>query len=293
LRPESLAVGRTPSPPVRLAAGGLVSFLAPAWATELQAKTLAAFSDYVADAEARIRQQQSSPGTFLTVNTLPEEQRAQAADRLRAGEVWIQKRGETPKAVPGGGLIHHWIGAAFLPGATLAETLALVQDYDQLPRYYSPEVVRSRLLSRRGDDFRIFMRLRKHKVTTVVLDTDYDVHYGQLDSTHAFSTSRSTRIVEIADPGGAGEHPLPEGDDHGFLWRLNTYWRFVQENNGVFVECEAISLTRDVPTGLGWLIGPFIEGIPRESLEFTLRSTRTAVLTRSANVTTNRRNDVR
>ena len=154
----------------------------------------------------------------------------------------------------------------------------MLQDYDHLPRYYHPEVLASRLLSRRGNDFHISIRLRKHKVVTVVLDTEYDVHYGQLDATHQYGFSRSTRIAEIANAGEPEEHALSEGHDHGFLWRLNTYWRFVQVPDGVFAQCEAISLTRDVPTGLGWMIGPFIQNIPRESLQFTLTATRDAVV---------------
>ena len=147
----------------------------------------------------------------------------------------------------------------------LFRSLAVVQDYDHLSRYYSPDVQASRLVAHRGDDYQIFMRLRKHKVITVVLDTDYDVHYGALDANHWYSESRSTRIEEAG------------GGDHGFLWRLNSYWRFEQVDDGVIVQCEAISLTRDIPTGLGWMIGPFVTSIPRESLEFTLTATREAV----------------
>ena len=161
-------------------------------------------------------------------------------------------------------MIHDWVGTAFLPGATLAQVLALVQDYDHTAEHYRPEVQASRLISREGDDFHISMRLRKHKVVTVLLDTEYDVHYGRLDPQHWYSESRSTRIAEA------------DGGDHGFLWRLNSYWRFVQVDDGVIVQCEAISLTRDIPTGLGWMIGPFVSKIPRESLEFTMTRTRAA-----------------
>jgi hypothetical protein len=58
------------------------------------------------------------------------------------------------------------------------------------------------------------------------------------------------------------------------MWRLNSYWRFQQRDGGVYVQLEAISLTRDIPTGLGWLITPFITSIPKESLAFTLTRTR-------------------
>ena len=39
----------------------------------------------------------------------------------------------------------------------------------------------------------------------------------------------------------------------------------------------AISLSRDVPTGLGWIINPIIRSLPRESLSNTLRETRQAL----------------
>jgi len=65
------------------------------------------------------------------------------------------------------------------------------------------------------------------------------------------------------------------------MWRLNSYWAFEQANNGVLVQCEAISLTRDIPTGLAWLIGPFVNSIPRESLQFTLTATRNAMATKT------------
>jgi hypothetical protein len=249
---------------------------AGAVAAELRPATVAAFDTYVAQAEARIRQEQSTPQKFLLLDEVTPQERVQADAAMRRGEVWITTRGKNPVEIKDG-LIHHWVGTVFLPGAKVADTLALVQDYDHLARYYSPEVMASRLLSRDGDHFTLSMRVRKHKVITVVMDTDYDVRYGRLDAGHAYSFSHSTRIAELADAGENDEHALPPGDDHGFLWRLYTYWRFMQASDGVYVQCEAISLTRDVPAGLGWLIGPFIRGIPRESLTFTLASTRKGV----------------
>jgi hypothetical protein len=139
----------------------------------------------------------------------------------------------------------------------------------------------SRLISRENDDFRISLRMREQKVVTVVLDAEYQVHYGRLDAAHQFSVSRSLRISEIADAGSPHEHAVADAESHGYLWRLNSYWRFVQATDGVIVQCEAISLTRNVPTGLGWLIGPFVREIPRESLEATLGATRDAVAARA------------
>lgn len=230
----------------------------------------AAYDKYVATVEAQIRQDEGSAATFLSETT----RRAEA--RPGEGHVVIEKRGNTPIELPGG-MIHDWEGAVFIPGATMRQVLGVVQDYDNLATHYSPQVVRSRLLARHGDEFQIALRLQQHEVITVTLDTDYDVVYGRLDAKHQYSWSHSTRVSEIADAGEPTEHPLGAGSDHGFLWRLNTYWRFAESGDGVFVECEAISLTRDVPVGLGWLVGRFVEEVPRESLEFTLTATRDAV----------------
>lgn len=117
-----------------------------------------------------------------------------------------------------------------------------------------------------------------------MLDTEYSVRYHSLDATHAFSDSYSTRISEVLHPDEPDEQAMAPGKGEGFLWRLNSYWRFSEANGGVYIQCEAISLTRDIPTGLNWLIAPFIESIPRESLEFTLLSTRSAVLRGAAHV---------
>ena len=240
------------------------------------AETELAFDHYVASAESRIARQRSSADSFLQLNSFPAEKRDQVLNRLKRGDTMIDKRTDGAAAIPGG-LLHDWVGTVFIPGASVERVLDVVKDYDHTARYYSPDVTSSRLISHNGDEMQVFMRLRKHKVVTVVLDTEYDVHYARLDESHQYSLSRSTRVSEVAEPGGANEHDLAKGKDHGFMWRLNTYWAFEQADGGVFVECEAISLTRDIPTGLDWLIGPFVNGIPRESLQFTLEATRRAM----------------
>lgn len=241
-----------------------------------QKATTEAFDRYIATAEGRVTQMRGKRDSFLRIDAFAAAQRTPVMERLRQGEVVIEKEGETPSQIPGG-LIHDWVGTVLIPKVTVAQLLALVQDYDHSHQHYAPDVVKSRLVSHNGDDFQVFMRLRKHKIVTVVLDTDYNVHYGRLDATHQFSFSRSTRVSEIADPGSPNERTLAAGHDHGFMWRLNSYWAFEQVDDGVLVECEAISLTRDIPAGLGWMIGPFVNSIPRESLQFTLGATRKAL----------------
>lgn len=175
------------------------------------------------------------------------------------------------------GLIHDWIGAVFIPGTTVKETLALIQDYDRHKNIYQPEVIDSVLKSHHGNDFKIYLRLLKKKIITVVLDTNHDVHYLSLDRTRWCCHSHTTRISEVEDAGGPEERVLPPDTGHGFLWRLNSYWRFQEKEIGVYAECRAISLTRNVPFGLGWVIEPIIQSLPRESLINTLEATRQAL----------------
>jgi hypothetical protein len=235
-----------------------------------------ALDDYVAGVERRIRQQEASLATFLAE---PEASAAVGPTGSGRSRVVVEPSGSGAVEVRGG-LIHDWSGAVFIPGATVAEVLAVVQDYDHLARYYSPVVLRSRLMARHGDDFQIAMRLQEREIVTATIDSEYQVHFGRLDSDHQFSFSRSTRLAEIADAGGRHEHAVADAESHGYLWRLNAYWRFAQRGDGVVVECEAVSLTRDVPAGLGWLVGPVVRRIPRESLQATLGATRDAVLAR-------------
>jgi len=252
-----------------------------AGAAELKAEAVRGFEQYVELTERRIQDDLRPGGTFLWVETLPEARRREAEARLRLGQVVIE-RTETREIAGSistpGALIHHWVGTILIPGTTLGRLLGTIQDYDRHQEYYGPEVVKSRTIEHSGDDFRIYLRLKRVKVVTAVFDTEHQVRYHTLDATRAYSESRSTRIAELKDPGEAGERALPPGEGRGFLWRLYSYWRFYETQEGVYVQCEAVSLSRDIPTGLGWLIGRFVRSVPRESLEFTLRSTRAAVL---------------
>jgi hypothetical protein len=238
---------------------------------ELQVRTAAAFDDYTHRVETRLGGSLKG-STFLWADQSPERSR-----QVRQGQVLAESlTGKEPVSLPGA-LIHDWVGAVFIPGAAVEKVLLMLQDYDRHKDFYRPEVTASRLVSRNGNDFKIHLRLQKKKVITVVLDTDYDVHYVPVDSTHWYSSSLSTRIQEVENAGTPGESTLPAGNDRGFLWRLDSYWRFLERDSGVYVECEAVSLTRDTPRGLGWLIEPVIRDLPRESLINTLRKTREAM----------------
>jgi hypothetical protein len=192
--------------------------------------------------------------------------------RLRRGELIIEHLAPSLDADFPGALLHHWRGTAFVPGAKAADFERLMKDFSTYPQHFSPQVIQAKVLAQQGDRLQAIMRVRQKHVITVVLDTTYDITYGRLDTQHGYSISRSTQISEIGSPGTAEEHVLSASQEHGFLWRLNTYWSYEERDGGLYMQIESVSLTRSIPLGLGWVIGPFVESIPRESLEFTLRS---------------------
>lgn len=271
----------------------LVALLVGSWCTsstsaaqpdpalpKLQADTRAAFERYVQLTEERNEAELKDGKELLWIDALEESQRQGAYAALKSGEVQIQRLAtlDNGQAIScPGGMIHHWVGVVFIPGARLDDVLALLEDYDHQATYYAPDVERSEIESRDGEHFRVFLRFRRHKVITVVLNTEHDVHYFRDSPTREHSRSLATRIAEVENPGKPDEREKPPGNDGGFLWGMETWWRMEERDGGVYVQSEVASLTRDIPTGLGWMIGSFVNGIPRETLAFTLEATRKAV----------------
>ena len=239
---------------------------------QLKPRTLQAFETYLCEAEAGMQPTLIGDRPFLWSDL--DSNRSQ---QVRKGEIVAEFwSGQKPLEVPNG-LIHDWVGAVFIPHATVEGVLSLVQDYDNHKNIYQPEVMDSKLLAHDGNDFQIYLRLLKKKIITVVLDTDHDVHYQSVDPTRWFCRSCTTRIAEVDDAGTPKEKVLAPDTGYGFLWRLYSCWRFQERDDGVYTECRAISLTRDIPLGLAWIIEPIIRKLPKESLINTLKATREAL----------------
>ena len=153
----------------------------------------------------------------------------------------------------------------------------MLRDFDAYPQRFSPQVLQAKILAQHDDYLRASMRVRQKHVLTVVMDSTFDVTFGKLDTQDGYSVSRSTAIYEIDAPGTNKEHVLNASQEHGFLWRLNTYWTYEERDGGLYIQVESVSLSRSIPAGLGWALRPFVESVPRESLEFTLRSACNAV----------------
>jgi hypothetical protein len=264
-----------------LAMGTLLASAAGPAPSKLKSETQVAFDRYLKLTEVRNDSELRRGTSLLWVDGLPVAKRTEAYGALKRGEVKIEKletRGnDAPIRCPGG-MIHHWTGVVFIPGATVEDVLAVLQDYDRHAVYFAPDVERSKLVARNGDHFRVYLRFRRHKLVTAILNTEHEVDYFHDAAGIAHSRSSAVRIAEVENAGKSDEREKTPGDDNGYLWRMETWWRFEEGDGGTYVQSEVVSLTRDIPAGLGWLIGPFVTGIPRETLTFTLEATRRAVL---------------
>jgi hypothetical protein len=256
-------------------------------AAQLKPETAEGFEAYVKATEARMEEDLRND-QFLVIDRLPDLQRKEAYDQLQHGQIHIEElhslQDHHPIHIPGG-MVHHWVGVSFIPQATISETDSVLHDYDNEARIYSPQIQRAKLIEQHGNISKIYLQFYSKSIITVVLNAYFDVMETQIASSRIQSASRSTRIVEVVNPGSPDEHERTDGTDHGYMWRLCSYWRLEEKDGGVYVENESITLTRTVPLMFAWLVNPLTKSIPRDVLIHTLTNTEKAV--KNAKTTSN------
>ena len=249
-------------------------------AAGLSPATSAAFDRYARLTEQRITAEVARTSDFLWIDTLPENRRTEVLRGLQHAGVIIERLqtldGGKEISVPDG-LIHHWVGTVFVPRVGVKDAVALMQDYDRHSKYFAPAIARSKALERDGNRFRVALRFHVKKIISVTMDTENEAEFFHPAADRAHSRIRSTRISEIADAGTPQETAKKPGEENGFMWNLNTYWRFLERDGGTYIQCESITLTRDVPFALAWIIRPIVTQMPKESLTFTLGKARDAL----------------
>lgn len=220
---------------------------------------------------------------FLVTDDLPAPHREQILDQLRHGRVYVQRfhtlEDDHSIRVPNG-LIHHWVAIVFIPNATLADAVAVLRDYNHQQDFYKPLVRSSQLIEQNGNESKIFLQFVNSAGASVVVDANFDVKDTPLGETRYEIASRSTRIAELTHPGQPDEHELPVGKDHGYMWRLYSYWTIEQSDGGVYIQNESIELSRSIPPIISWFVKPFVESIPRDVLTSLLTNTREEVIRR-------------
>jgi hypothetical protein len=250
-------------------------------AAELKQKTIEAFEHYVRVRDAGREADLCVSGNFLWLDSLPEPRREQLYDQLRSGQLEIreeptQEEGKAIK-VPGG-LIHDWVGVVFVPGVSIQGAVSFLQDYDNHCRTYKPDVRRSKLLDHTDDNFKIYLQFYKESPRRVSFNTVFEVHYSQIDATHVISRAISTRVAELQNAEQPDSPEFPVGQGHGYMWRLNNYWRVEERDGGVYAQVETIALSRDVPAIFAWFVNPLVRRVSQESLATLLSATRQGLL---------------
>lgn len=245
----------------------------PANSEELQPETVAAWQKYVRGAGARMQSRVEGRQPFLWM-----EDEADRMARARRGEVVVAPLvGHGSAAVPNG-LIHDWIGAVFIPDATIETLLSVVHDYDRYKEIFKPVVAESQSLDAAETEQEFSMVWRRHVLfVDAAMQGRYRAHDVMIDSHRGYSIVDTTAIQEIENYGHAGQHLLPPDTGGGFIWRIYSLSRYEERDGGVYLEIEAIALSRDVPSSLRWLVNPVVNHLSVNSLTTTLRQTRKAV----------------
>jgi hypothetical protein len=238
-------------------------FPARAFGAELKPETLAAWDQYVVAANLRLKDHEQ--GRFLWVDESPER-----LQHVRAGEVVVSPI-HAPQSVPGG-LIHHWVGAAFIPGARVEDVISVVRNYDRYTEFYKPSIVDARTLSRQPaeDRFSVVV-VDKAMFMKRALDSEYRSRFIQVDGTKWYSVAQTTRVQEMSE-----DHRLPDGEGSGYIWRLCTISRYEERDHGVYIETEAMALSRPIPATLHWMVDPIVRRVSRTTLTTSLEQTRDA-----------------
>jgi hypothetical protein len=257
----------------------LITVLSPAMvsAASLAPATSKAWEEYVESANMRMELRLSPGQAFLWVDEDP----ARLAS-VREGEIVIAPVGlQNPRRVPSG-LIHDWVGAAFIPDVTVKDVFQVTRDYARFKDFYRPTVIDSKVIATSETKDRYSMLLiNKSFFLKTALDTDYESYYVRLDDRRGYSASRATRIQEIQEYGFPSQRILNEDEGHGILWRMLSFTRYLERDGGVYLELEAIALSRDIPGSLRWLVEPIVRRVSRASLATSLRQTENAVRLRT------------
>ncbi len=247
-------------------------------AADLQPDTLNAWAAGVNKLERRMSAELSSEKGFLALDFQDPAAAAEERKQILSGKIPIKQiRGsEDGPSVPKG-MLHHWRGTVFIPGVPLDFVMAHVEN----PRpedSTQEDVLESRVIEKSPGQLKLYLKLQRSKIVTVVYNTEHLVRYRRYGSAQATSSSIATRIAEIENFGERNEREKPEGHDHGYLWRMNSYWRYQEVKGGIIVECESITLSRAIPSLLEYMVQPIIKSVARESMRRTLESLRSRMI---------------
>jgi hypothetical protein len=258
----------------------LVIMLAAAgslYAGESNQQAVAAWGTYITSAKLHMQERLAGKSPFLWVDEDPTR-----TPRLNSGEIVVEPMGKgNPIPVPHG-LVHHWIGAAFIPGATIQDLSGVVGDYNKYNEIYRPTLIKAELLDSTGDEQRVsILWVQRVLLVTAAFYTELDSNYVALNSRQGYMNIYATRVQQIEHYGQRDELRLAPDEGSGYVWRLATFARFEERNNGLLLELEVVALSREFSGATRFLLQPLLSRLPRQLLSAKVEQTRQAIRSRA------------
>ena len=228
------------------------------YAAELNQQSLTAWEKYVATAKANMQERLMGKSPFLWVDEDPMTRR-----RVNSGEIVITPVGSThPLSVPRG-LIHHWVGAVFIPGARIKDLDNVVGDYSKYSEIYRPTLIKTELLDSNGDEQKIsIIWVQRALLVTAAFYTELDSNYVALNSRQGYMNIYATRVQQIEHYGQRDELRLAPDEGSGYVWRLATFARFEERNGGLYLELEVVALSREFSGATRFLLQRYLVAYP-------------------------------
>ena len=247
------------------------------YAAELDQQTVAAWDKYVASATLHMQDRLAGKAPFLWADEDPARRR-----QLSSGDIVVSPLGNTHPLIVPRGLIHHWIGAVFIPGARIKDLANVVGDYGKYSEMYRPSLIKAELIDSTADEQKLsILWVQRVLLVTAAFYTEMDSRFCALNSRQGYMTFTTTRVEQIENYGERDERRLAQDEGSGYLWRLVSFARFEERDGGLYLELEVIGLSKDLPGSLRFLLKPVIEHIPRQALTAKLDQTRQAIQSRS------------
>jgi hypothetical protein len=240
---------------------------------DLKPETVAEWNGYVHSVDQAMQERLRPNHAFLWVDEIPDR-----ASQVRASQILVAPAADhTPRRVASG-LIHHWIGAAFIPEASVDDALAVIRDYDRYKETFHPHVIESKGIRGESSDRFSLILMNKAVLTRTALDTDEQSRFVRVDQRRSYGIAHATRIQEIQHYGQPWEQKLAPDQGSGYIWRLYSVTRLEERDGGVYIEVEAVALSRDIPVAVRLVAEPVVRRVSRNSISLSLRQTQQAVL---------------
>jgi hypothetical protein len=248
------------------------------YAAELNQQALAAWQAYITSAKLHMQERLTGKSPFLWVDEDPRRRQ-----HLDSGEIVVEPIGKGNPVSVAHGLIHHWIGAVFIPGAAIQDLSTVVGDYGRYHEIYRPTLIKAELLGSSIEQQKFsILWVQRVVLVTAAFYTEMDSKDVALNSRQGYMTFSTTRVQQIENYGEKEERRLAPDEGSGYLWRLISFARFEEHEGGLYLELEVIGLSKDLPGSLRFLLKPLIDHVPRQALAMKLDQTRQAIRSRAS-----------